>query len=106
MYTMGSILRHGSDEQKAQYLPAIAAGDLRMQAFGVTEADAGSDTTRISTFAERVGDEYIVNGGKIFTSRYQHSDLLLLLVRTTKYEDVVKKSEGLSILAGRSARVG
>lgn len=98
MYTMGTILRHGSDEQKARYLPDIAAGRIRMQAFGVTEPDAGSDTTRITTFAHRDGDEYVVNGGKIFTSRFQHSDLLLLLVRTTRYEDVDKKSDGLSIL--------
>lgn len=98
MYTMGTVLRHGSDEQKARYLPDIASGRTRLQAFGVTEADAGSDTTRISTFARQEGDEYVVNGGKIFTSRFQHSDLLLLLVRTTRYEDVEKKTDGLSIL--------
>jgi len=98
MYTMGTVLRHGTDDQKRRYLPEIAAGKLRMQAFGVTEPDAGSDTTRISTFARREGDEYIVNGGKIFTSRFQHSDLLLLLVRTTRYEDVSRKSDGISVL--------
>jgi alkylation response protein AidB-like acyl-CoA dehydrogenase len=98
MYTMGTVLRHGSAEQKQRYLPGIAAGDIRMQAFGITEPDAGSDTTRISTFARREGDGYIVNGGKIFTSRFQHSDLMLLLVRTTRYEDVAKKSDGLSVL--------
>jgi acyl-CoA dehydrogenase len=98
MYTMGTILRHGNDEQKSRYLPDIASGRLRMQAFGVTEPDAGSDTTRISTFARREGDDYVVNGGKIFTSRFQHSDLLLLLVRTTRYEEVARKSDGLSIL--------
>jgi alkylation response protein AidB-like acyl-CoA dehydrogenase len=92
------VLRHGSAEQKARYLPGIAAGDLRMQAFGITEPEAGSDTTRITTFAERDGDSYVVNGGKIFTSRFQHSDLLLLLVRTTRYEDVAKKSDGISVL--------
>lgn len=98
MYTMGTVLRHGSEEQKARYLPGIAAGDIRMQAFGITEPDAGSDTTRITTFAQRDGDSYVVNGDKIFTSRFQHSDLLLLLVRTTRYEDVAKKSDGLSVL--------
>jgi acyl-CoA dehydrogenase len=98
MYTMGTVLRHGGDEQKRRYLPEIAAGKLRMQAFGVTEPDAGSDTTRISTFARREGDEYVVNGGKIFTSRFQHSDLLLLLARTTRYEDVDRKSDGISVL--------
>ncbi|HEY6492717.1 MAG TPA: acyl-CoA dehydrogenase family protein [Trebonia sp.] len=98
MYTMGTVLRHGSAEQKQRYLPGIAAGDIRMQAFGITEPDAGSDTTRITTFARRDGDGYVVNGGKIFTSRFQHSDLMLLLVRTTRYEDVAKKSDGLSVL--------
>src|SRR6266699_2707113 len=76
MYTMGTLLRHGSDEQKRRYLPAIAAGDLRLQSFGVTEPDAGSDTTSISTFAERSGDRYVVRGRKVFISRVQHSDLL------------------------------
>jgi acyl-CoA dehydrogenase len=98
MYTMGTILRHGSEEQKKRLLPQIAANELRLQAFGVTEPDAGSDTTRIRTFARREGDEYVVNGGKIWTSRFQHSDYMLLLVRTEKYEDVERKTDGLSIL--------
>ncbi|MFF5989476.1 acyl-CoA dehydrogenase family protein [Prauserella flavalba] len=98
MYTMGTILRHGSEEQKKRYLPDIAAGKLRMQSFGVTEPDAGTDTTRIRTFATRDGDEYVVNGNKIWTSRVQHSDLLLLLVRTTRYEDVQKKTDGMTVL--------
>lgn len=98
MYTMGTILRHGSDEQKQRLLPKIATNELRLQAFGVTEPDAGSDTTRIRTFARREGDEYVVNGGKIWTSRFQHSDYMLLLVRTTRYEDVERKTDGLSVL--------
>lgn len=96
MYTMGAILRHGSDEQKKTWLPQIAEG-LRLQSFGVTEPDAGTDTTRIRTFARRDGDEYVVNGGKIFTSRAKQSDLLLLIARTTRYEDVVKKTDGVSV---------
>jgi acyl-CoA dehydrogenase len=98
MYTMGTVLRHGSEEQKRRLLPEIAANRLRLQAFGVTEPDAGSDTTRIRTFAERDGDEYVVNGSKIWTSRFQHSDLMLLLVRTTRYEEVAKRSDGISVL--------
>ena len=98
MYTMGTLLRHGSDEQKQRYLPDIAAGKLRLQSFGVTEPDAGTDTTRIRTFARREGDEYVVNGTKMWTSRVQHSDLLLLLCRTTRYDDVVKKHDGMSVL--------
>jgi acyl-CoA dehydrogenase len=98
MYTMGTILRHGSEEQKGRYLPGIASGQLRLQAFGVTEPEAGSDTTRIRTFARREGDHYVVNGAKIFTSRFQHSDLLLLLVRTTPYDELERKSDGLSVL--------
>ena len=97
MYIMGSLLRHGSPEQKQRYLPRIASGELRLQAFGVTEPDAGSDTTHISTSARREGDYYIVNGGKIFTSRVQHSDMLLLLARTTPYEQSEKKTLGMSI---------
>ena len=96
MYTMGAILRHGSEEQKKTWLPQIADG-LRLQSFGVTEPDAGTDTTRIRTFAERVGDEYVINGGKIFTSRAKQSDLLLLIARTKKYEDVEKKTDGVSV---------
>src|SRR6478609_2967783 len=83
MYIMGSLLRHGSEEQKRKFLPKIAKGEIRLQAFGVTEPDAGSDTTHIRTFAKKDGDFYVVNGGKIFTSRVQHSDMLLLLARTT-----------------------
>jgi acyl-CoA dehydrogenase len=98
MYTMGTVLRHGNEEQKQRYLPRIAAGELRLQSFGVTEPDAGSDTTRIRTFARREGDEYVVNGSKIFTSRVQHSDVMLLLCRTTRYEDVQKKHDGISVL--------
>ena len=97
MYIMGSLLRHGSPEQKQRYLPRIASGELRLQAFGVTEPDAGSDTTHITTSARREGDYYIVNGGKIFTSRVQHSDMLLLLARTTPYEQSEKKTLGMSI---------
>ncbi|WP_244931359.1 acyl-CoA dehydrogenase family protein [Nocardioides sp. W7] len=96
MYTMGAILRHGSPEQKQKWLPQIADG-LRLQSFGVTEPDAGTDTTRIRTFAQRDGDEYVINGGKIFTSRAQQSDLLLLIARTKKYEDVEKKTDGVSV---------
>ena len=98
IYTMGTILRHGSAEQKAQLLPDIARGALRLQAFGVTEPDAGADTTRITTFARREGDRFIVNGRKVFISRAEHSDLLLLLVRTTAREDAAKPTEGLSVL--------
>lgn len=97
MYMMGTLLRHGSPEQKARWLPDIASGALRLQAFAVTEPDAGSDTTRISTFAERKGDRYIVNGRKIFISRVQHSDLMVLLARTTPRNEVEKKTQGLSV---------
>ena len=97
MYMMGALLRHGSDAQKQRYLPEIAAGRLRLQSMAVTEPEAGSDTTRITTFARRHGDGYVVNGQKVFTSRLQHSDLLLLLARTTRLEDVARKSEGLSL---------
>jgi acyl-CoA dehydrogenase len=98
MYTMGTLLRHGNKEQKAKYLPKIADGSLRLQAFGVTEPNTGSDTTKLRTFAERKGDKYIVNGQKVFISRAEHSDLMILLVRTTPLEQVKKKSEGLSVL--------
>jgi acyl-CoA dehydrogenase len=97
MYTMGTLLRHGSDEQKARWLPGIATGELRLQAFGVTEPNAGSDTTAIETFAERDGDHYRIRGQKIFISRVQHSDLMVLLARTTRAEDVAKKTDGLSV---------
>ena len=97
MYIMGSLLRHGSEEQKRRYLPKIASEEVRLQAFGVTEPDAGSDTTHIRTFARKDGDFYVVNGGKIFTSRVQHSDMMLLLARTTPYEQCEKKTLGMSI---------
>ncbi|MEH7342417.1 acyl-CoA dehydrogenase family protein [Bacillus sp. JJ1532] len=98
MYTMGTLLRHGSPEQKSNYLPKIADGSLRLQAFGVTEPNTGTDTTKLKTFAERRGDKYIVNGQKVFISRAEYSDLMLLLVRTTPLEKVEKKTEGLSVL--------
>ena len=97
MYTMGALLRHGSEEQKRRYLPALAAGDLRLQAFAVTEPDAGSDSTRISTRAERDGDHYVVNGQKVFISRVDQSDLMLLLARTTPLEYVTTRTDGLSL---------
>jgi acyl-CoA dehydrogenase len=96
MYTMGTILRHGSAEQKARYLPKIASGELRLQAFGVTEPTAGSDTPSIQTTAERVEGGYVVRGQKIWTSRAEHSDLMLLLARTTPLDQVRKRGEGLS----------
>jgi acyl-CoA dehydrogenase len=98
MYTMGTLLRHGNSEQKAKYLPKIANGTLRLQAFGVTEPNTGTDTTKLKTFAERKGDKYIVNGQKVFISRTEYSDLMILLVRTTPIEQVKKKTEGLSVL--------
>lgn len=98
MYTMGTILRHGSPAQKEKYLPKIADGSLRLQAFGVTEPNTGTDTTNLKTFAKRDGDYYIVNGQKVFISRAEHSDLMILLVRTTPKDQCVKKSDGLSVL--------
>jgi acyl-CoA dehydrogenase len=97
VYTMGTVLRHGSEAQKRAYLPKIASGELRLQAFGVTEPDAGTDTTSLTTTAVRQGDHYVVNGRKIYISRVQHSDLLLLLARTTPLDQVKKKTEGLSV---------
>jgi acyl-CoA dehydrogenase len=97
MYIMGTLLRHGSDEQKRAYLPRIASGELRLQAFGVTEPTAGSETTRIQTMAVRRGDRYVVNGQKIWTSRYRQSDLMLLLARTTPYDELDDKTKGLSV---------
>jgi acyl-CoA dehydrogenase len=97
MYIMGTVLRHGSAEQKQRYLPQVARGELRFQAFGVTEPDAGSETTRLKTTAVRRGDCFIVNGQKVWTSRAQHSDLLLLLARTTPYEELTDKTRGLSV---------
>jgi alkylation response protein AidB-like acyl-CoA dehydrogenase len=98
MYTMGTVLKHGSAAQKAEYLPKIASGELRLQAFGVTEPTAGTDTTRISTFAKRVGDKYVVNGQKIWISRAEHSDLMVLLVRTTPREEAARPADGMSVL--------
>jgi acyl-CoA dehydrogenase len=97
MYNMGTLLRHGSAEQKAQYLPKIANGELRLQSMGVTEPTAGTDTTSLKTFAIRQGDRYVVNGQKVWISRVQHSDLMILLARTTPLAEVAKKSEGMSI---------
>ena len=97
MYIMGTLLRHGSEQQKQRFLPRIASGELRLQAFGITEPTVGSDTTRIQTRAERVGDGYVIRGQKIWTSRALHSDLMLLLARTTPLEDVEKRTEGLSV---------
>jgi acyl-CoA dehydrogenase len=98
MYTMGTVLRHGSAEQKARYLPGIARGELRLQAFGVTEPSSGTDTLSLRTTATRDGnDSYVVNGQKIWTSRAEHSDLMLLLARTTPREQIKKRTEGLSV---------
>jgi acyl-CoA dehydrogenase len=97
MYVMGTVLRHGSAEQKQRYLPLVAKGELRLQSFAVTEPSTGSDTTKLKTTAVKKGDRYIVNGQKVWTSRVQHSDLMLLLARTTPLADVKKKSEGLSV---------
>ena len=98
MYTMGTLLRHGSDAQKSRYLPDIASGALRLQAFGVTEPDSGTDTTRIRTRAVRRGEDYIVNGEKIFISRIEHTDLMVLLVRTTPREQCDRPTDGMSVL--------
>lgn len=97
MYTMGTLLRHGSPEQKQRYLPVIAQGKLRLQAFGVTEPTSGTDTLNLRTTAVRDGDHYVVNGQKIWTSRIEHSDLMLLLARTTPRDKVAKRSDGLSV---------
>src|ERR1700687_3847221 len=97
MYIMGTVLRHGSEQQKNLYLPKIATGELRLQAFGVTEPNAGSDTTKLQTTAIRQGDRYVVNGQKMFISRVLQSDLMLLLARTTPVDQVKKKTDGLSV---------
>jgi acyl-CoA dehydrogenase len=97
MYIMGTLLRHGSAAQKEEFLPPMAAGDLRLQVFAITEPNAGSETTRLRTAAVREARGYRINGQKVFTSRAQHSDLMLLLARTTPYEDVADKKEGLSV---------
>ncbi len=98
IYTMGTLLRHGSDEQKHRYLPDIASGKLRLQAFGVTEPASGTDTTRITTTAVRDGDDYVVNGQKVFISRTEHSDLMILLVRTAPRDDDTQRTDGMSVL--------
>ena len=97
MYTMGTVLRHGSEEQKSTYLPKVASGDLRLQAFGVTEPTSGTDTLSLKTTAKRDGDHYIVNGQKIWTSRAEYSDLMILLARTSPKEEVTKRTDGLSV---------
>ena len=97
MYNMGTLIRHGSEEQRRKYLPRIAEGELRLQSMGVTEPTAGTDTTRIKTVAVRKGDRYVINGQKVWISRVQHSDLMILLARTTPLDQVAKKSEGMSI---------
>lgn len=97
MYTMGTLLRHGNEDQKRRYLPGIASGELRLQAFGVTEPSSGTNTAALKTFARRDGDRYIVNGQKIWTSRAEHSDLMILLARTTPAAEVAKKTDGLSV---------
>ena len=98
MYTMGTLLRHGSEEQKRRWLPEIASGGLRLQAFGVTEPGSGSDTLSLATSARRDGDHYVINGQKVWTSRAEHSDAMLLLARTTPKQQVARKGEGLSVL--------
>jgi alkylation response protein AidB-like acyl-CoA dehydrogenase len=98
MYTMGTLLKHGSEAQKQAYLPKIAPGEIWLQAFGVTEPGAGTDTTRITTFARRDGDDFVVNGQKIWISRAEHSDLMVLLCRTTTRDDAAKSSDGMSVL--------
>jgi acyl-CoA dehydrogenase len=97
VYVMGTMLRHGSEQQKREYLPKIASGQLRLQAFGVTEPEAGTDTTSLRTSAVRDGDQYVINGRKIYISRVQHSDLMILLARTTPLDRVTRKSDGLSV---------
>ena len=97
MYVMGTVLRHGSEQQKRKYLPGVASGAVRLQAFGVTEPGSGTDTTSIRTFARKEGDRYIVNGQKVWTSRAEYSDLMVLLARTTPREEVAKRTDGLSV---------
>jgi acyl-CoA dehydrogenase len=111
MYTMGALLRHGSEDQKSRYLPGLAAGDLRLQAFAVTEPDAGSDSTQISTRARRTGDNYVIDGQKVFISRVEQSDLMLMLARTAPADQVSSRTEGLSLFlvdlreAGRAIEI-
>src|SRR6202162_2640623 len=97
MYIMGTVLRHGSEEQKERYLPKIASGELRLQAFGVTEPTTGSDTTKLKTRAVLQGNHYVINGQKVWTSRARHSDLMLLLARTTPVDEVKRRTAGLSV---------
>jgi acyl-CoA dehydrogenase len=97
MYVMGTVLRHGSDAQKAMYLPKVASGELRLQAFGVTEPTSGTDTLALKTTAKREGDDYIINGQKLWTSRAEHSDLMILLARTTPREEAASRTDGLSV---------
>ena len=97
MYVMGTVLRHGSDAQKAMYLPKVARGELRLQAFGVTEPTSGTDTLALKTTAKRDGDDYIINGQKLWTSRAEHSDLMILLARTTPREEAASRTDGLSV---------
>ena len=106
MYTMGALLRHGSEEQKQKYLPEIASGNLRLQTFAVTEPDAGTDTTKLTTFAVKKGDKYIINGQKIFISRFNNTDLMLLLARTTPLDQVKKKTHGISLFLIDTREVG
>ena len=107
MYIMGTLLRHGSEAQQREYLPRIASGELRLQAFGVTEPTSGTDTTRLQTMAVRRGDRYVVNGQKVWISRAEHSDLMLLLARTTPLDEVRRKTDGLSVfLVDLRAAVG
>ena len=106
MYNMNTLLRNGSDAQKKKYLPKLAAGELRLQAMGVTEPTAGTDTTKIKTVAVRKGDRYVVNGQKVWTSRLQHSELMILLARTTPLEQVAKKSDGMSVFLVETASKG
>ena len=97
MYVMGTVVRHGSEQQKSDYLPKIARGELRLQSFGVTEPTTGTDTTSLQTTAARHGDHYVINGQKVWISRIEHSDLMVLLARTTDKDKVTKKTDGLSI---------
>jgi acyl-CoA dehydrogenase len=97
MYVMGTVLRHGSEAQKRKYLPDVASGRMRLQAFGVTEPTSGTDTTSIKTFAKKNGDHYVINGQKVWTSRSEHSDLMILLARTTTKEQSAKRTDGMSV---------
>jgi acyl-CoA dehydrogenase len=106
MYTMAAILNHGSEAQKRRYLPRIASGELRLQAFGVTEPDAGSNTLKIKTFARKVGDGYVVDGQKIWTSRYMQSHMYLLITRTTPFEEAKRKTDGLTLFLVDIAKAG